>query len=197
MIVKMRFLNISGPRDDIDRVCEKYLSKYEMQIENAVTELKTTENIMPFVEVNPYRDPLAKAEQFAQLLPEDGEIRADLSGSKDDMLALIRDLNHDYLGLVEDRERRSSRRKNCLERKSPETISALKVDVHKALQYQYMKVRFGRISLDYYRRLEKYLADSLNAIFLEAGKDKGFVYGCYIAANADLESRFGVQFFAF
>ena len=52
MIVKMRFLNISGPRDDIDRVCEKYLSKYEMQIENAVTELKTTENIMPFVEVN-------------------------------------------------------------------------------------------------------------------------------------------------
>ena len=40
MIVKMRFLNISGPRDDIDRVCEKYLSKYEMQIENAVTELK-------------------------------------------------------------------------------------------------------------------------------------------------------------
>lgn len=43
MIVKMRFLNISGPRDDIDRVCEKYLSKYEMQIENAVTELKTTE----------------------------------------------------------------------------------------------------------------------------------------------------------
>ena len=50
MIVKMRFLNISGPRDDIDRVCEKYLSKYEMQIENAVTELKTTENIMPFVE---------------------------------------------------------------------------------------------------------------------------------------------------
>lgn len=75
MIVKMRFLNISGPRDDIDRVCEKYLSKYEMQIENAVTELKTTENIMPFVEVNPYRDPLAKAEQFAQLLPEDREIR--------------------------------------------------------------------------------------------------------------------------
>ena len=34
--------------------------------------------------------------------------------------------------------------------------------------------------------LKKYLADSLNAIFLEAGKDKGFVYGCYIAANADI-----------
>ena len=187
MIVKMRFLNISGPRDDIDRVCEKYLSKYEMQIENAVTELKTTENIMPFVEVNPYRDPLAKAEQFAQLLPEDGEIRADLSGSKDDMLALIRDLNHDYLGLVEDRERLKLKKEELLGKENVlKPFSALKVDVHKALQYQYMQVRFGRISLDYYRRLEKYLADSLNAIFLEAGKDKGFVYGCYIAANADI-----------
>ena len=114
---KNEILKYQRSRDDIDRVCEKYLSKYEMQIENAVTELKTTENIMPFVEVNPYRDPLAKAEQFAQLLPEDGEIRADLSGSKDDMLALIRDLNHDYLGLVEDRERLKLKKEELLERK--------------------------------------------------------------------------------
>ena len=141
MIVKMRFLNISGPRDDIDRVCEKYLSKYEMQIENAVTELKTTENIMPFVEVNPYRDPLAKAEQFAQLLPEDREIRADLSGSKDDMLALIRDLNHDYLGLMEERERLKLKKEELLGKENVlKPFSALKVDVHKALQYQYMPI---------------------------------------------------------
>ena len=45
MIVKMKFLSISGPRTDIDRVCDVYLSKYEMQLENAVTELKTTEDV--------------------------------------------------------------------------------------------------------------------------------------------------------
>ena len=42
MIVKMKFLSISGPKNDIDRVCEVYLSKYEMQLENAAAELKTT-----------------------------------------------------------------------------------------------------------------------------------------------------------
>ena len=68
MIVKMKFLSISGPKVDIDRVCDKYLSKYEMQLENAVAELKTTDNLQPFVEVNPYREPLAKAEQFAALI---------------------------------------------------------------------------------------------------------------------------------
>lgn len=41
MIVKMKFLSISGPKTDIDRVCDQYLSKYEMQLENAVAELKT------------------------------------------------------------------------------------------------------------------------------------------------------------
>ena len=51
MIVKMKFLSISGPKNDIDRVCEVYLSKYEMQLENAAAELKTTDNLQPFVEV--------------------------------------------------------------------------------------------------------------------------------------------------
>lgn len=70
MIVKMKFLSISGPRSDIDRVCEVYLSRHEMQLENAIAELKTTENLLPFVEVNPYREPLNKAEEFMALLPD-------------------------------------------------------------------------------------------------------------------------------
>ncbi len=30
MIVKMKFINISGPRNDIDRVTDQYLSRYEI-----------------------------------------------------------------------------------------------------------------------------------------------------------------------
>ena len=60
MIVKMKFLNISGPRTDIDRLISTYLSKYEIQLEQAITELKTTDNLLPFLEVNPYKDPLTK-----------------------------------------------------------------------------------------------------------------------------------------
>ena len=52
MIVKMKFLSITGPRADIDRMTNRYLSKYEMQLENALTELKTVDNLMPFLEMN-------------------------------------------------------------------------------------------------------------------------------------------------
>ena len=55
MIVKMKFLQISGPQSDIDRMCNKYLSRHEMQLESAIAELKTTDNLQPFIEVNPYR----------------------------------------------------------------------------------------------------------------------------------------------
>ena len=37
MIVKMKFLSITGPKADIDRVVNTYLSKYEIHLENALT----------------------------------------------------------------------------------------------------------------------------------------------------------------
>ena len=40
MIVKMKFLAITGPRTDIDRVVSEYLSRYEIHLENAMSELQ-------------------------------------------------------------------------------------------------------------------------------------------------------------
>lgn len=39
MIEKMKFLSITGPKADIDRVVNTYLSKYEIHLENALSEL--------------------------------------------------------------------------------------------------------------------------------------------------------------
>ena len=36
MIEKMKFLSITGPKADIDRMTETYLSKYEIHLENAL-----------------------------------------------------------------------------------------------------------------------------------------------------------------
>lgn len=77
MIVKMKFINISGPRNDIDRVTDLYLSRYEIQLESALSELKTVDNLRPFVELNPYRDALAKAVQFVGYLPNADDVVPD------------------------------------------------------------------------------------------------------------------------
>ena len=68
MVVKMNFLSITGPKDDIERMAEQYLSKYEIQLENALTELKTVHNLRPYTDKNPYDEILKRAKEY---LPED------------------------------------------------------------------------------------------------------------------------------
>ena len=41
MIEKMQFVSITGPKADIDRVVDQYLSRYEIHLENALAQLPT------------------------------------------------------------------------------------------------------------------------------------------------------------
>ena len=70
MIEKMKFLSITGPKADIDRVVNQYLSKYEIHLENALSELKTVEELRPFMEINPYKELLNKANEFVSQLSQ-------------------------------------------------------------------------------------------------------------------------------
>ena len=146
MIVKMKFINISGPRDDIDRVMDLYLSRYEIQLESALTELKTVENLRPFVEINPYRDALLKAQQYVSYLNEPEKIAPDTSMGLDDIFELIRATNEEYLTF--------QARKDVLKRKQDELQAKQKViepfrpmdgDLGRILSFRYITCRFGKL----------------------------------------------------
>ena len=66
MIERMKFLNITGPKDDIDRVIETYISKYDIQLENALYELKNVKELHPFTDVNPYKDIFARSQELKE-----------------------------------------------------------------------------------------------------------------------------------
>ena len=68
LIEKMKFVSITGPTDDIDRVINQYLSKYEIHLENAMTELGASEHLSPYVEANPYKELLAKGNELISYL---------------------------------------------------------------------------------------------------------------------------------
>ena len=61
MVEKMQLLHITGPREDIDRVMDVYLSKYEIHFENAPASLNNLTNVRPFVETNVYKESYARA----------------------------------------------------------------------------------------------------------------------------------------
>lgn len=181
----MKFLQISGPESDIDRMSSTYLSKHEMQLESAIAELKTTENLQPFIEVNPYRDPLQKAEQFCSLL-NNQKVTPDRTQGIEDILSMIRDVNHDYVEMQEKTELLKREVQELKEEAGAlEPFLSMDIDLSKVPNYRFLRVRFGRIALDYYQRLEKYLLGDLNAVFVESSRNDSYVYGSYVTANKD------------
>ena len=153
MIVKMKFINISGPRNDIDRVTDLYLSRYEIQLESALSELKTVDNLRPFVELNPYRDALAKAVQFVGYLPNADDVVPDTKMGLDDMFEVVRKANEDYQELQEKKEKLKRRSKSFVRNnRSSRLFRPLDCDLHKVLHYRYITYRFGRIAVEFYTR---------------------------------------------
>ena len=188
MIVKMKFINISGPRNDIDRVTDLYLSRYEIQLESALSELKTVDNLRPFVEINPYRDALNKAAEFVGYLPNADDVTPDAALGLDDMFEVVRKANEDYQTLQEKKEKL---KKKTEELRAKQLIIApfrpIDCDLHKVLHYHYITYRFGRIAVEFYQKMQKYLMDDLGAIFVEGERDESFVYGAYFVSPAETQ----------
>ena len=188
MIVKMKFINISGPRDDIDRVTDLYLSRYEIQLESALSELKTVDNLRPFVELNPYRDVLAQATQFVGYLPNVDDVTPDESLGLDDMFEVVRKACEDYEGLQAKKEKKKAKIEEL--RAKQQILSPfrpLDCDLHKVLGYRYITYRFGKIALESYHKMNKYLMDDLSAIFVEGERDESFVYGAYFVSPGEAQ----------
>ncbi|MGO5052965.1 V-type ATP synthase subunit I [Lachnospiraceae bacterium LCP25S3_G4] len=188
MIVKMKFISITGPKSDFDRVTDTYLSKYEIQLENALSELKTVDNLRPFVEINPYKDAFAKATQFVGYLRNREVDISHVHLSNEQMFEIVRNSNHDYMEIKTKENNMRTERETLKDKlKIIEPFKPLQFDLHKVLQYKYVKFRFGRVSLDYYHKLEKYIYEDLDVIFLEGGRDSNYVYGVYFVSKEQSE----------
>lgn len=184
----MQFVNISGPRSDIDRVMDLYLSRYEIQLESALSELKTVDNLRPFVEMNPYKDALVKAVQFVGFLENPEETEPDTSLGLNDIFELIRTMNEEYLKLqAKQEEWKKKKEEIASKQKIIEPFRPMGGDLSQVLHYKYISYRFGKMPQEQYQKLEKYLLGELDAVFVRGVQDEQFVYGAYFAAPDHLQ----------
>ena len=95
MIAKLNFVSVTGPKDDLDRVYEKYLSKYEIHLEYAPSELKSSNTLHPFVDANPYRESVVKAEELETLF--DKGITGNVIDDIDSAVSLIDEMYNEFM----------------------------------------------------------------------------------------------------
>ena len=145
MIEKMKFLSITGPKADIDRVVNDYLSKYEIHLENAMAQLTQVQHLSPYIQINPYRDLLTKVNEFAGLLGDTQNIPIQ-DISLEEIQPLLDTLGERIAKLRRECEDLTAQRNAIAEdirRLSP--FSSLPEDVDKLVHYRFVQVRFGRI----------------------------------------------------
>jgi len=186
MITKMKFINITGPKSDIDRVVSKYLSVYPIHLENALTELNTADRLTPYLETNPYKETATRLENMAKVVNKGVlDLTADNAPNLQEANALINQ--------IEARSDKLNEKREILEKKKThyeEIIRKIKpfkqadFDLSKVMKFKYIKYRFGRIALTYYAKFSQYVYENLNTIFIECSQDEDYVWGVYFAPQA-------------
>lgn len=193
MIEKMKFISITGPNDDIDRVINQYLSKYEIHLENPMLELGTSNNLFPYVENNPHKEYLAKAEELIKLLepkPKHNDDTLTLQKSE----RLISRLSKDIQQLKKIRGKLEKNREDVqadYDKIAP--FMDLEYDIESILRFKHIKFRFGRIPIEYFTKLEFYMENTDFSIFIKCTTDKQYVWGIYFVP-ASLSDKYDATF---
>lgn len=180
MIEKMKFLSISGPKNDIDRVVDEYLSKYEIHLENTLSELKTVRDLRPFTEANPYRQEYQRAAELAALFPESAGFQPDPTMDAPKATSLIQELDRtlmDFNTAVREKQAELKAIEESLNEVLP--FVGLNYNISQILKFRYIKYRFGRISREYYDKFSAFVYDTIDTILFPCHEDKNYVWLVY------------------
>lgn len=180
MIEKMKFLSISGPKNDIDRVVDEYLSKYEIHLENTLSELKTVRDLRPFTEANPYRQEYQRAAELAALFPESAGFQPDPTMDAPKAASLIQELDRtlmDFNTAVQEKQAELKAVEESLNKVLP--FVGLNYNISQILKFRYIKYRFGRISREYYDKFSAFVYDTIDTILFPCHEDKNYVWLVY------------------
>ena len=194
MIEKMKFLSITGPKADIDRVVNTYLSKYEIHLENALSELTTVQNLTPFLEINPYKEALNTANLFceelnsftADTLKAETAQAAAQTMDVETALDTIRRIQTVYQDL--DKKRSDLKNQLTTVDESLRVIRPfrnLDFDISSILKFRFIRFRFGRIGKEYYQKFERYIYDNLDTIFIKCDEDDQYIWGMYFVPEPE------------
>lgn len=192
MIAKMKFVNITGPKGDIDRMTQKYLLRYPIHLENALSELGDSHTLTPFIEENPYKETVAILKDMAQLVnhgdPDTLTVSRDASDARTTLenakalIAAIREKSSQLSAAKKELEEKEQHYVKLLAQIGP--FCGIRFPISKILEFKFIKFRFGRIALNYYDTFSKYVYDNLNTIFYESSRDANYVWGVYFAPQS-------------
>lgn len=187
MIETMKFLSISGPKNDIDRVVSQYLCKYDIHLENALSELRAVHDLRPFTDINPYKDVCQKAQQMKNLFSSSAD--PDISSvSVEDAVQVIRKLDEMLKKITDVKDSLTDQAKKLEESKDKiSPFTDLNYNLSAILHFHYIRFRFGRVPKEYYSKLHEYVYDTIDSVVYKCQEDDNYVWFVYFVPESICE----------
>ncbi|MGL5434702.1 MAG: V-type ATP synthase subunit I [Lachnospiraceae bacterium] len=185
MIEKMKFINITGPKADIDRVTSQYLSKYEIHLEHTLSELKTVSNLMPYIESSPYKAQLQASDDLVKAFEDRLPRKAVKSLSIEESIHTVQTLNEAW--------QQSNAKRNELQKQLEPLLTSknkiapfknLNYDVSCILHFKHIRFRFGRIPPDQYHLFMDQVYSTVDTIIHKCQEDDSYVWIVYFTPKS-------------
>lgn len=185
MIEKMKFISLTGPTDDIDRVINKYLSKYEIHLENALLEWSSSNDLKPYVEANPYKDMVAGASELVSYLPDkniSSQIKMNVDTANKHITSIGKKI-HARQDEINSLEEEKALIQSKYDKISP--FIDLKYDISSILNFKNIKFRFGRVPKENWSRFKDFCKNNLSIIFVKCREDGKYVWCLYFVPSIE------------
>jgi len=178
----MSLVNITGPRDDIDRMAYKYLSHYDIHLVNALKELSGIETLKAYTSSNHYQPWDERIDNLLSLIDEPLE-----DNNKSESNLSFKEIKE----IVTSVEKNISDKKNEIQELTRqlntakfshdeyEPFSDIGYSLEKILSIKHLKFRFGRFTSKSYQIFKKYIDSMVPSVFIPSKETDGYVYGVY------------------
>lgn len=185
MIEKMKFVSISGPKNDLDRMVNQYLSHYEIQLANALTELRSASKLEPYPGTNPYREPLQKAQKLLASCP--GAKQQEISTGTmpvENAITLVNDMDTELAASDEERESLKAKEKEVSSLLEQVRLYVeLDFDIPAILKLKHIKYRFGRIRKESFPQLQAFADRSDETILFKCHESDHYISLLYFTPD--------------
>ncbi|MDK6805275.1 V-type ATPase 116kDa subunit family protein [Aerococcus sp. UMB7834] len=187
MITQMNLVNITGPRDDIDRMADQYLSHYDVHLVNALKELSEIKTLKSYTSPNPYQPWEDRVDKLLANANYKEETYRDM---RDDQLTFegVKDLiEQTEEQLSGERQELASYEASYQELKDHydafKPFTGIDYPLEDILAMTHLKFRFGRFTKENFYKFKKYIDAMVPSIFVESKELADYVYGVYFTTT--------------
>ncbi|TYQ17694.1 UNVERIFIED_CONTAM: V/A-type H+-transporting ATPase subunit I [Acetivibrio alkalicellulosi] len=196
-ILKMKFINIVGPKDQFEDFVSNYIVNSGMQLEYALGILEGIKGLSPYSDDNSH---CVLVKRCSTLLESMGLNPLDAGNENKDKKIMPTQDVFDQLDMLESEFENLTSKKIQLEKqldenshvkKQLELLSNIDVQLDRFFNFEFFKFRFGKMPKKSYSQLQLYLED-LECIVIPVSSDKDSVWIIYFAPQMYGEKLDGI-----